>query len=62
MWSNNIFLLALPWFQSKLLSDVLCEIESKNRVDISDEPVDALALRLLTSLQIFKFKPETEDP
>ncbi|XP_032776827.2 intraflagellar transport protein 81 homolog [Daphnia magna] len=46
----------------QLLSDVLCEIESKNRVDISDEPVDALALRLLTSLQIFKFKPETEDP
>ncbi|XP_057372541.1 intraflagellar transport protein 81 homolog [Daphnia carinata] len=46
----------------QLLSDVLCEIESKIRVDIADEPVDALALRLLTALQIFKFKPETEDP
>ena len=46
----------------QLLSDVLCEIESKIRVDINDEPVDALALRLLTSLQILKFKPETEDP
>jgi len=41
---------------------VLCEIESRDRIDITDEPAENLALRLLTSLQIFKYQPELEDP
>lgn len=46
----------------KLLSDVICEIESKEKIDISEEPIEALTLRLLTSLQVLKFKPENENP
>ena len=46
----------------KLLSDVICEIESKEKIDISEEPIETLTLRLLTSLQILKFKPENENP
>ena len=41
---------------------MLCEIESKERSDINDEVPESLVLRLLTSLQIFKFQPETENP
>lgn len=41
---------------------MVSEIETKERIDINTEPVEVLALRLLTSLQILKFKPETEDP
>ena len=49
-------------FAAQILSDVVCEVESKDRINITEEPLEKSTLRLLTSLQILKFKPETENP
>ena len=49
-------------FAWQIFSDVVCEVESKERINITEEPLEKSTLRLLTSLQILKFKPETENP
>ena len=42
------------------LSDVLAEIESKNKLDIREEEPEATALRILGMLRILKYKPPDE--
>ena len=41
-------------------SDVLAEIDAKNRVDIREEEAEATALRILGMLRILKYKPPLE--
>ena len=41
-------------------SDVLAEIDSKNRVDIREEEPEGTALRILGMLRILKYKPPIE--
>jgi len=42
------------------LSDVLAEIDAKNRVDIREEEPETTALRILGMLRILKYKPPME--
>jgi intraflagellar transport protein 81 len=42
------------------VSDVLAEIDAKNRVDIREEEPEATALRILGMLRILKYKPPME--
>ena len=42
------------------LSDVLAEIDSKNRLDIREEEAGATALRILGMLRVLKYKPPEE--
>jgi intraflagellar transport protein 81 len=42
------------------LSDVLAEVDSKNRVDIREEEAETTALRILGMLRILKYKPPME--
>ena len=49
---SNQTLIYIPY-----LSDVLAEIDSKNRVDIREEEPEATALRILGMLRILKYKP-----
>jgi intraflagellar transport protein 81 len=43
-----------------LQSDVLAEIDAKNRVDIREEEPETTALRILGMLRILKYKPPME--
>ena len=42
------------------LSDVLAEVDSKNRLDIREEEPAATALRILGMLRVLKYKPPDE--
>ncbi len=42
------------------LSDVLAEIDAKNKIDIREEEAESTAIRILGMLRILKYKPPDE--
>ena len=42
------------------MSDVLAEIDSKNKIDIREEEPDVTVLRVLGMLRLLKYKPPEE--
>jgi hypothetical protein len=44
----------------QILSDVLAEIDAKNKVDIREEEPEGTAIRVLGMLRILKYKPPDE--
>jgi len=44
----------------QILSDVLAEIDTKNRIDIREEEPESTAIRILGMLRILKYKPPDE--
>ena len=44
----------------QILSDVLAEIDAKNKIDIREEEPESTAIRILGMLRILKYKPPDE--
>ena len=44
----------------QILSDVLAEVDAKNKIDIREEEADSTAIRILGMLRILKYKPPDE--
>lgn len=46
----------------QVLSDVLAEFETSNKVDIREEAPEDTVVRILSTLRLLKYRPPEDDP